>query len=381
MWLQRLLVAVLSVIVPLRCPHRLTAETILLTAGNIMVTQPPQDATPDADAPTVSASSTLALSEHLIRRDEANTESIERILDMEVASLRDPDCRVPVTAHIELWRFAIEHTGDEALGLRLGEIVDPDRMGLMGHIIFNSDTVAEALHQYVRLQRLVNEAVHLYHTREGDEVRVVWQVPDPTLYCIADMDRTLSAAFTRARHFIHPQLAINYLTLAHEKPDYRAHYERIFQCPIYFGAGETSLAFPARYLDKPLPHSNPYVYSALQTHVNRLMRQLRARRSTVDRVRRIISRQLPRTPDVDRVAETLNMSRQTLYRKLKKEGESFQHLAESVRRERALRYVAEGEYGLTEVAFLLGFSELSAFSRAFKRWTGETPGHYRSRYR
>ncbi len=77
----------------------------------------------------------------------------------------------------------------------------------------------------------------------------------------------------------------------------------------------------------------------------------------------------------------MHMSRQTLYRKLKKEGESFQNLAETVRRERALQYVAEGEYGLTEVAFLLGFSELSAFSRAFKRWTGESPGHYRARHR
>ncbi len=345
-----------------------------------MEKQVQEDALQTSDTPTVSASSSLALSEHLIHRDEAFTESIEQTLSMDVNALRDPDCRVPVAAHNALWKFAIERTGDQALGLRLGEIVDPDRMGLMSHIIFNSDTVAEALHQYVRLQRLVNEAVHLYHIREDDEVRVVWQVPDPELYCMADMDRTLSAAFTRARHFIHPQLAINYLSLAHEKPDYRAHYERIFQCPIYFGAGETSLAFPARYLDKSLPHRNPYVYSALQTHVNRLMRQLRSRRTTADRVRRIISKQLPRTPDVDRVASALNMSRQTLYRKLKKEGESFQHLAENVRRERAIRYVVEGNYGLTEVAFLLGFSELSAFSRAFKRWTGETPGQYRARH-
>lgn len=381
MWGQHLLDAVLSVIVPLLRSHRLTLETILLTAGNIMVKQVPEEPLQATDTPTVSASSTLALSEHLIRRDEATAESIEQILAMDVEALRDPDCRVPVAAHNTLWHFAVEQTGDPALGLRLGEIVDPDRMGLMSHIIFNSDTVAEALHQYVRLQRLVNEAVHLYQTREGDEVRVVWQVSDPDLYCAADMDRTLSAALTRARHFIHPQLAINYLTLAHEEPEYRAHYERIFQCPLYFGTGETSLAFPARYLEKPLPHRNPYVYSALQTHVNRLLRQLRSRRNTADRVRRIISRQLPRTPDVDRVAAALNMSRQTLYRKLKKEGESFQHLAESVRRERALRYVAEGEYGLTEVAFLLGFSELSAFSRAFKRWTGETPGHYRVRHR
>jgi len=272
-------------------------------------------------------------------------------------------------------------TEDPALGLRLGEIVDPDRMGLMSHIVFNSDTVGHALDEYLRLHRLVNEAVHLYKVREGDRIRVIWHVPDEELYCIPDMDRTLSAAVTRARHFIHPRLALEQLSLGHEDPGYRAHYERIFQCPLTFGAGETSLCFPAEYLEAPLPHRNPYVHSALTTHVNRLLKQLRPRKTVAERVRRIISRQLPRTPDVDRVASALNMSRQTLYRKLKKEDESFQNLAENVRQERALRYVVEGEYGLSEVAFLLGFSELSAFSRAFKRWTGETPGHYRARHR
>lgn len=332
-------------------------------------------------SPTVNASSTLALVHHLLSRSHATESMIQSKLGFPTSELEDPDCRVPVADHNALWRLAVTITGDPALGLRLGEIVDPDRMGLMSHIVFNSDTVGHALDEYLRLHRLVNEAVHLYKVREGDRIRVTWHVPDEDLYCTQDMDRTLSAAITRARHFIHPKLALKQLSLGHEDPGYRAQYERIFRCPLTFGAGETSLCFPADYLDAPLPHRNPYVHSALTTHVNRLLKQLRPRKTVAERVRRIISRQLPRTPDVDRVASALNMSRQTLYRKLKKEGESFQNLAETVRRERALRYVVEGEYGLSEVAFLLGFSELSAFSRAFKRWTGETPGQYRTRHR
>ena len=332
-------------------------------------------------SPTVNASSTLALVHHLLSRGHATESMIQSKLGFPSSELEDPDCRVPVSDHNALWRLAVTLTEDPALGLRLGEIVDPDRMGLMSHIVFNSDTVEHALDEYLRLHRLVNEAVHLYRVREGDRIRVIWHVPDQDLYCVPDMDRTLSAAITRARHFIHPKLALTQLSLGHEDPGYRAQYERIFQCPLTFGAGETSLCFPADYLEAPLPHRNPYVHSALTTHVNRLLKQLRPRKTVSERVRRIISRQLPRTPDVDRVASALNMSRQTLYRKLKKEGESFQNLAETVRRERALRYVVEGEYGLSEVAFLLGFSELSAFSRAFKRWTGETPGQYRARHR
>lgn len=330
-------------------------------------------------SPTVSASSTLALAHHLLSRGYVDESAIQSRLGFPSSELEDPDCRVPVPDHNALWEMALRVTGDQALGLRLGEIVDPDRMGLMSHIVFNSDTVGHALEHYLRLHRLVNEAVQLHQAMEGDRVRIIWEMSEPGLYCTADMDRTLSAAVSRARHFIHPRLALKQLSLAHEDPGYRAQYERIFQCPVTFGAGETSLSFPASYLDAPLPHHNPYVHSALITHVNRLLRQIRPGKGVADRVRRIIGQQLPHTPDVDRVASVLNMSRQTLYRKLKKEGESFQHLADSVRRGRALSYVTEGDYGLSEVAFLLGFSELSAFSRAFKRWTGETPGRYRAR--
>lgn len=329
------------------------------------------------NGPTVNASGTLLLSDHLLSRGYCQQARLEALLGMPLSTLQDPDCRVPVVNYHALWHEALTLTGDAALGLRLGEIVDPDRMGLMSHIFFNSDTVAHAIDEYVRLQGLVNEAVQLTRVLEGDQVRLVWQVPDPAHYCVADMERTLSAALTRARHFIHPDLAISQLTLAHEAPAHVAHYQRIFRCPIVFCAGEVSVAFAARYLDAPLPHRNPHVHSALLGHVNRLVKQLRPQPTTAQRVRRAIARQLPRTPDADRVAKALNMSRQTLYRKLKKEGEGFQQLAESVRQQRGLRLVAEGRYALSEIAFLLGFSELSAFSRAFKRWTGESPAHYR----
>lgn len=348
--------------------RRLTGSNNLLTSRN------------NIQAPTVNASGTLALTHHLLSRGFCTQGDIEAMLGFAVDTLEDPDCRVPIIRHHALWYLALEKSGDPALGLRLGEVVDADRMGLMSHIFFNSDTVGHALKQYIRLQRLVNEAIHLYQVREGDQVRLVWHVPDPAHYCIPDMERTLSAVMTRARHFIHPDLVVDQLTLAHSEPDHVAHYHRIFRCPMVFDAGEVSVTFKARYLDTRLPHRNPYVYSALLSHVNRLARQLRPRDTTARRVRRAIARQLPQPPDADRVAAALNMSRQTLYRKLKQEDQGFQALAEGVRQHKALRLVAEDRYALSEIAFLLGFSELSAFSRAFKRWTGESPAGYRRRH-
>lgn len=332
--------------------------------------------------PTVSASSPLALAHYLIQNHRVEPRAIEAILGHTLAALENPDYRIPALDHYRLWPFAVAQTGDPAVGLKVGEVIDSDRMGLMGHIFFNSDTLGHAIDQYLKLHRLVNEAVHIHRIHEGEWVRLVWESESPEFYCQPDMERTLSAAMTRARHFIHPRLEIDQMTLAHSRPAWADEYERIFQCPLIFDAGQVSVRFAARYLDWRLPHRNPYVYGALLGHVNRLLAHMSPRRQVSRKVRRLVARQLANgNVDADRIAEQMHMSRQTLYRKLKHEGHGFQELIEEVRRERALRYVAADRYALGEIAFLLGFSELSAFSRAFKRWTGESPAHYRLRLR
>ena len=112
-----------------------------------------------------------------------------------------------------------------------------------------------------------------------------------------------------------------------------------------------------------------------------LLARLQSRRSFGRKIHRLISKQMATEKiDADTLARQCHMSRQTLYRKLKKEGLSFQGLVEQVRQDKALRYVAGDQYALGEIAFLLGFSELSAFSRAFKRWTGTSPAEYRARH-
>jgi AraC-like DNA-binding protein len=139
------------------------------------------------------------------------------------------------------------------------------------------------------------------------------------------------------------------------------------------------MAFSSQHLGHPIPHRNPYVYSAMLKQVNAVLARLQTRKSFSRKVRRLISRQMATDRiDADTLARQCHMSRQTLYRKLKKEGLSFHDLVEQVRQDKALRYVADDQYALGEIAFLLGFSELSAFSRAFKRWTGVAPAQFRA---
>lgn len=332
--------------------------------------------------PQVAASTSLGLVHYLKERQLLDSQAVESLLDCSIEALSDPDIRISADHHYALWALAEKATGDQAIGLHAGEIVDPDRMGLLGHVFFNCDTLGATVTQYVRLHRLINETVSLRFEQTDDLAILSWQVDEPAHYCRQDMDRTLSATVSRARHFIHPSLDIAWVHIAHPAPVYASEYQRILQCPIEFDMPRMAIAFSARYLTRPIPHRNPYIHSAMLRQVNSLLTRVQSRRRLSRKVRRLISRQMASERiDADSLAHQLNMSRQTLYRHLKKEGFSFHELVEHVRKDKALRYVAADRYALGEIAFLLGFSELSAFSRAFKRWTGESPAQYRARHR
>lgn len=331
--------------------------------------------------PLVAASSTLALVHYLNRQGVLDSSRVQQLVGLDMSALENPDRRVPAETHYRLWDYAEHITGDPAVGLNAGQVIDPERMGLVGHVFFNCDTLGEAVTQYVRLHRLINESVILSFEQTGDLAILAWQADSPEHYCRQDMDRTIAAALSRTRHFIHPGIKAEWAEMAHTRPNYAAQYEKLLGGPVSFGAATTRLAFSSRHLAHPIPNRNPYVYSAVLRQVNGLLSRLQSRRSFSRKIRRLISRQMSTDKiDADTLARQCHMSRQTLYRRLKKEGLGFHELVEQVRKDKAMRYVASDHYALGEIAFLLGFSELSAFSRAFKRWTGIAPAQYRSQH-
>ncbi|MDI9246509.1 AraC family transcriptional regulator [Marinobacter sp. CHS3-4] len=329
----------------------------------------------------IAASSTLALVHYLRCQGVLDPSVVERVTGHNEDALKDPDLRIPADQHYHLWEYAESVTGDPAVGLHAGQLVDPDRMGLVGHVFFNCDTLGEAVTQYVRLHRLINESVRLSLEQTGNRAILTWQADSPGHYCRQDMDRTLASVLCRTRHFIHPNIVADWVEIAHSKPDYEQEYRDLFGGPVRFGCKVTRLAFDRRHLAHPIPHRNPYVYSAVLKQVNALMARLQSRRTFGRKIRRLISQQMSTDRiDADTLARQCHMSRQTLYRRLKKEGLGFHDLVEEVRKDKAIRYVASDYYALGEIAFLLGFSELSAFSRAFKRWTGIAPAQYRAQH-
>jgi AraC-like DNA-binding protein len=157
-------------------------------------------------------------------------------------------------------------------------------------------------------------------------------------------------------------------------------HRSVFACDVVFGGSAGALRFAAGWLDRPLASADPALFELVRPHVERLVAQRMSQESVADAARRCLLESLEREPPtVDLVARRLCVSKRTLQRKLWQDGLTFKELYDDVRRTAAERYIASGRMTISEAARRLGFSDVSTFSRAFRRWTGDPPSRARAR--
>lgn len=166
----------------------------------------------------------------------------------------------------------------------------------------------------------------------------------------------------------------------HPAPSDIREHERIFRCPVRFGAAANEFVFDSAYLTLPIVKADPSLCALLDRHAEGLLAKYPREDSLVERVRTILKDELNGgDASLESVARQLSLSERTLQRKLRALGTSHNELLDQMRKDLAVRYLREPEMAVCEVAYLLGFSESSAFHRAFKRWTGTSPNEFRRR--
>ena len=164
----------------------------------------------------------------------------------------------------------------------------------------------------------------------------------------------------------------------HPKPSDTSEHERIFSCPILFDQNETAIYFPIEFLAAPLTQADPVVSKMMDGYAEQQLIKLPKGENLIDQSRVALATLLQSgEPSLEKLANHLEINMRSLQRRLKEEGLSYQSLLEKTMRQLALAYIQQSHLSLTDIAFLLGFSEQSSFQRAFKRWTEETPGRYR----
>jgi len=292
----------------------------------------------------------------------------------------NPDGRVSISKLNTLWDIAIAFTKNPAIGLIVGGKVDPSRFSVVTQASFQCETILQGLQKYVRFFSIVNQGVTMSLREEGDLGILEFQYASSEFYCVPEMERMISAAMARCHYLVGDKIKVKHFCFEHAQPEYIKEYETVFDAPLLFEQEKTAIVFDRSLLATKINKGNPYLLNVLTSYAEKLLQKIQSKSDVKDKVRFLIRNHLADDIelDVQMAAKELNMSRHTLYRKLKKEEVSFQSLVEGVRQEEALRHLQENRVSVSEVAFLLGFSELSAFSRAFKRWTGESPAQYRS---
>ncbi len=242
----------------------------------------------------------------------------------------------------------------------------------------SAPTLGEALRQWVRYLNLLDDAVEVALDTRGDRaiLRVARESEAPAP---ASHELCFALVADHARRLVAAPVRLTAVELAHRAPGDVAAYRAWFDAPVQFGAGETQLVLPRAALDLALTSSDPGLLAVLTRAADELAQRTAADPSMTAQVARVLRDVLrDDAGNVDVVAKRLGMTARSLQRRLKDEGSTFQAVRDDVRKELATRYLDDG-LALAVISFLLGFSEPSAFFRAFKRWTGLTPLEARAR--
>ena len=281
----------------------------------------------------------------------------------------------------ERWRQllaqAADHLHDPALGLHLGATITPAHLGPLGYVLLASSSAGAALQRYMRYQRLVHDVSPVRHYLDGDALVLEWNDDSRAigphanqcgLAALVQFARDITGSGTTP-------LAVHFVEAA---PADLEPYRDFFGCPVYFDQPATCIRFAASLLQQPLRQPDAALAALLQGQVDAMLAALPQQDDLLNDIRRQISRRLLQgEPALELIAADLHLSGRTLRRRLQQQGWHFRQLLEDTRRHLAEDYLRDPRLTLPDVALLLGYSEQSAFNRAFRRWSGVTPRAWR----
>ena len=270
--------------------------------------------------------------------------------------------------------------GDPAVGLRAAELIHPSHLGALGHAWMASSSLRDAILRSQRYSRIFNEQLVMQVDEYSDRLSVSYRMLTSRNQPHAVGDSSPAVLLRLCRINFGPRLQPLEVELQRPKPDDPAPWLAYFGSNVRFGGIANRISISASDADAPLTGSNEELLALHEEVIRRHLLKL-DRSSVLNRARLVIMDHLP----AGRITEEalachMNISKRTLHRKLREHGETFRSMVRRVRTDLAEHYMRNGDYSITEIAFLLGFSDTSAFSRAFKTWFGRNPTDMRQEF-
>lgn len=312
----------------------------------------------------------------LLQHNGLEADAMYLAVGLDPLKLDEPQARYSLRRIRELWRMADEQIANPCWGLTAGALWRPTDFHAFGYAFLASGTLESAFKRLEHYFRIVAQDLSVQTTTTRDTFSMAIEAPSAALDPPALQDACLSIILRMCRDVYGEGLRLREVQVAH--PWQACGYEDHFGCPVRYEADRMGFTFPLEVIRRSLPAKNRDLARAN----DRILQEVDSRltdNATIGRVRRALLDSLSAgKPSAKDVARALAVAPRTLQRKLQEEGTTFQAVLDAVRKDLAREYIRSGKYDLLEIAYLTGFANPPAFSRAYKKWTGRTPSEERA---
>ncbi len=326
----------------------------------------------------------VELMERAVNHEGANPQPILLRYGITPESLLVNKARISIPRFMRLGHALIQEFRLPWLGLLMGRQCKISHMGLVGHAIMTAATLQNAIQLWIHYERLSSEnkrGVSQFGHEHRFGIAQFYSISPYNEYNYFVVDCILSSWYHLATWITGRQDLLEEVQIEFAAPSYNREYEKAFRCPIRFNQPRNALIF------KPESLSLPSVYAHRASHLeavalcNRELSALLGAKPYAERVRQLVATRLQeKDTKLERVAQQLGLSAWTLQRRLKKENTSFSKVLDEVREALAKQYLLRTELSISEIGFILGFTNSAAFHRAFNRWHRENPNAFRKKH-
>lgn len=294
----------------------------------------------------------------------------ERVLD-------DPEASIPLANYVAMMERAACHTGDPMFGLKFGLQFPTASHGLIGALALAAPNAGSALQAFMDFFPIHQNDTQTAIVHDGLQVRLEYRILDSDIWARRqDAELTIGMFANLLGDALGPELAVEEVCFEHPAAGNKRDYQRAFGAPVYFGARTNAISVRSRGLNRPMPGSDVRKFARIAEALRNqaapaiAAQQVGIKALVCGEIRRLLPEGYP---PVETVSDTLGLARWTLQRRLADQSVTFSECVDLVRSRLAMLYLAEPHLSIGNISDLLGYSEISAFSRAFRRWYGAAP--------
>lgn len=309
-------------------------------------------------------------------------ETVLKAAGIDLFLLSSPDNKLTSAEVNQIFQQSVRLTQNENIGLIQGERLAKGFSNILGYLLMNCGNLGEAAVKFVQYERIVDEtSISEFLVQQNDALLKISTI-DPFLESNRQLnDFKVAGMLSYTKILTGKPIILKEVHFHHEPPMNIKEYERIFNCPICFNQSANALIFDKKWLNLPVIEPNRELLAAFEQIARHSLAELEETETYQKKVFKTIVNQMKgEIPTIETVAKQLATSVRSLQNHLQKEGVSYTQLINKARKDIAIAYLKERTVSISEIAYLLGFSETSAFNRAFKKWTNTTPKEYRLKH-